>query len=78
MDEASLLETRGTTRQRSTHVSETRTVQYPWHPRRDRCVFIDETIDRNGRIYVRRHVDETWHQRALRYRIGRRDNLHQD
>jgi hypothetical protein len=54
-----------TTRQRNTHIAETRIVQYPFHPWRDRCVFIDDRIDRNGPVYLRGHVDETLHERAL-------------
>jgi hypothetical protein len=54
-----------TSPQRNTHISESQTVRYPWHPWRDRCVFIDEVIDRNGLVYFRCRVDETLHQPAL-------------
>src|SRR5262249_46943483 len=54
-----------TTRQRNTHIAETRIVQYPFHPWVDRCVFIDDRTDRNGTVYLRGHVDETLHERAL-------------
>src|SRR5215470_4055595 len=54
-----------TTRQRNTNIAATGIVHYPWHPWRNRSVFIDDVIDRNGRVYFRCHVDETVHLRAL-------------
>jgi hypothetical protein len=40
-------------------------VHYPWHPWRDRSVLVDDTIEKNGRVFFRCHVEETVHQRAL-------------
>ena len=54
-----------TTRQRNTHIAVTGIVHYPWHPWRNRSVFVDDMIDRNGRVYFRCHVEETVHLRAL-------------
>jgi hypothetical protein len=54
-----------TSPQRNTHISESRIVHYPWHPWRDRCVFIDDVIERNGAVYFRCHIDETLDQAAL-------------
>src|SRR5437870_9287756 len=54
-----------TTRRRNTHIAVTGIVHYPWHPWRNRSVFIDDVIDRNGRVYFRCHVEETLHHRAL-------------
>src|SRR5215470_8806772 len=56
---------RCTSPQRNTHISERRTVHYPWHPWRDRSVFIDGGVERNGGVIVRCHVEETQQWRAL-------------
>src|SRR5215813_3080614 len=54
-----------TTQQRNTHIAVTGVVHYPWHPWRNRSVFIDDVIDRNGCVYFRCHVEETVHLRGL-------------
>jgi hypothetical protein len=54
-----------TSPQRNTHISERRTVHYPWHPWRDRSVFIDGGVEKNGRVIFRCHVEETQQWRAL-------------
>jgi hypothetical protein len=43
-------------------------VHYPWHPWRDRSVWVEETIEKNGRAFFRCHVEETLHHRALEIR----------
>src|SRR5215831_2921505 len=53
-----------TSPQRNTHISERRTVHYPWHPWRDRSVFIDERVEKNGRVMFRCHVEETQQWRS--------------
>src|SRR5215470_2910491 len=37
----------------------------PWHPWRDRSVFIDKGVEKNGRVNFRCHVEETQQWRAL-------------
>ena len=56
---------RGTNRRSKTHISETRTVQYRWHPWCDRIVFIEETVEKNGRVLFRTQVEETRGASAL-------------
>jgi len=54
-----------TSPQRKTHISETRTVHYPWHPWRDRSVFSDERVEKKGRVVFRCCVEETQQWSAL-------------
>jgi hypothetical protein len=58
-------ETCCTSPQQNSHISERRTVHYPWHPWRDRSVFIDERVEKHGRIMFRCHAEETRHWSAL-------------
>jgi hypothetical protein len=48
-----------TSPQRNTHIPESRIVHYPWHPWRGRSVFIDERVEKNGRVLFRCRVEET-------------------
>jgi len=40
-------------------------VRYPWHPWCGRCVFIDASIERNGRLFFYCHVEETLGKSAV-------------
>jgi hypothetical protein len=40
-------------------------VLYPWHPWCGRCVFIDASIERNGRLFFYCHVEETLTKSAV-------------
>ena len=40
-------------------------MHYPWHPWRDRSASVDETIEKNGRVLFRCHLEESLHDRAL-------------
>ena len=40
-------------------------MRYPWHPWHGRCVFIDASIERNGRLFFYCHVEETLGKRAV-------------
>jgi len=58
-------DTRCTSHQRKTHISETRKVHYPWHPWRDHSVFIEERREKNGCVVFRCYVEETQRWSAL-------------
>jgi hypothetical protein len=56
---------RGASRQRNTHITESREVRYPWHPWHGRVAVIHESFTRNGLAVFRCSSEENPEARHL-------------